>query len=158
MFAQGTFFKELFLRKILSILPICDNEKISTLIACTRNRFDFWNSCKRLQNFVNVEALPIVHPTIDSFDSLDSQANNITFVMVFQYIHILFIWANTVKTCETKIKQLFCNHFGCYMVIAGSNTFYMKIEDKTSSLLPAGLAVPLGDIYLTPYLTNTKVS
>ena len=27
---------------------------------------------------------PIVHPTIDSFDSLDSQADNITFVMVFQ--------------------------------------------------------------------------
>ena len=32
-------------------------KKIITLIACTRNRFDFWNSCKRLQNFVNVEAL-----------------------------------------------------------------------------------------------------
>ena len=26
-FAQGTFFKEPFLRKILAILPICDNEK-----------------------------------------------------------------------------------------------------------------------------------
>ena len=32
-------------------------KKIITLIACTRNRFDFWNSCKRLQNVVNVEAL-----------------------------------------------------------------------------------------------------
>ena len=32
-------------------------KKISTVIACKRNRFDFWNSCKRLQNFVNVEAL-----------------------------------------------------------------------------------------------------
>ena len=33
------------------------------------------------------------------------------------------------------------------MVIAGSNTFYMKIEDKTSSLLPAGIVVSLGDIH-----------
>ena len=57
MFAQGTFFKELFFRKILKILPICDNEKKSVrLLRNTRNRFDFWNSCKRLQNFVNVEA------------------------------------------------------------------------------------------------------
>ena len=33
-------------------------KKFSTVIACKRNRFDFWNSWKRLQNFVNVEALP----------------------------------------------------------------------------------------------------
>ena len=32
-------------------------KKFSTVIACKRNRFDFWKSCKRLQNFVNVEAL-----------------------------------------------------------------------------------------------------
>ena len=32
-------------------------KRFSTVIACKRNRFDFWNSCKRLQNFVNVEAL-----------------------------------------------------------------------------------------------------
>ena len=25
--------------------------KFSTVIACKRNRFDFWKSCKRLQNF-----------------------------------------------------------------------------------------------------------
>ena len=35
-------------------------KKCSTVIACKRNCFDFWNSCKRLQNFVNVEALTIV--------------------------------------------------------------------------------------------------
>ena len=35
-------------------------KKISTVIACKRNRFDFWNSCKRLQNFVNMEALPLL--------------------------------------------------------------------------------------------------
>ena len=46
------------------------------------------------------------------------------------------------------------------MGIAGSNTFYMKISSKikTSSLLPAGIVVSLGDIYLTPYLTNKKLS
>ena len=32
-------------------------KKFSTVTACKRNGFDFWNSCKRLQNFVNVEAL-----------------------------------------------------------------------------------------------------
>ena len=32
-------------------------KKFSTVIAGKRNRFDFWNSCKRLQNFVNMEAL-----------------------------------------------------------------------------------------------------
>ena len=32
-------------------------KKISRLIACTRNHFDFWNSCEHLQNFVNVEAV-----------------------------------------------------------------------------------------------------
>ena len=37
-------------------------KKISTVIACKRNRFYFWNSCKRLQNFVNVEALLQVVP------------------------------------------------------------------------------------------------
>ena len=57
IFAQGTFFNKLFFRKILAILSICDKEKISMVIACTRNRFDFWNSCKHLQNFVNVEAI-----------------------------------------------------------------------------------------------------
>ena len=40
------------------------------------------------------------------------------------------------------------------MVIAGSNTFYMKI--KTSSLLATGIVVYLGDIYLTLYLKIKK--
>ena len=46
------------------------------LIACTRNRFDYWNSCKRLQNFVNVEALPTNE---ESFLLKFSQ--NIVFIM-----------------------------------------------------------------------------
>ena len=49
--------RALFYEKYWRFLPVCDNEKISTVIACKRNRFDFWNSCKRLQKFVNVEAL-----------------------------------------------------------------------------------------------------
>ena len=36
----------------------------------------------------------------------------------------MFIVADLVS-----LKQLFCKHFGCYIVIAGSNTFYMKIDD-----------------------------
>ena len=46
MFEQGTFFIELLLGKKLAILPICDNgKKNSTVIACKRHRFDFWNWC-----------------------------------------------------------------------------------------------------------------
>ena len=40
-------------------------KKIRTVIACKRNRFDFWNSCKRLQNFVNVEALVLNQSSSD---------------------------------------------------------------------------------------------
>ena len=29
----------------------------SMVIACKQNHFDFWNSCKRLENFVNGETL-----------------------------------------------------------------------------------------------------
>ena len=58
MFAQGTIFSELFFRKnIGDFYRSATMKKISTVIACKRNRFYFWNSCKRLQNFVNVEAL-----------------------------------------------------------------------------------------------------
>ena len=41
-------------------------KKCSTVIACKRNRFDFWNSCKRLQNFVNVEALALTQENLSS--------------------------------------------------------------------------------------------
>ena len=43
----------------MAILPICHNEKISTVIECKQKRFDFWNSCKHLQSFVNIEALMV---------------------------------------------------------------------------------------------------
>ena len=29
----------------------------NTVVACRRNRFNFWDSCKRLQNFVDMETL-----------------------------------------------------------------------------------------------------
>ena len=32
-------------------------KKINLEIMCKQNRFDYWNSCKRLPNFVNVTAL-----------------------------------------------------------------------------------------------------
>ena len=51
------FSKSSFLGKYWQFYRSAIMEKISMLIACTRNRFDFWNSYKRLQNFVNVEAL-----------------------------------------------------------------------------------------------------
>ena len=54
--AQGTFFKG-FTGKILAILRSCIMEKISLEVTCKRNRFGYWQSCKRLPNFVNVAAL-----------------------------------------------------------------------------------------------------
>ena len=53
------FSKILFKKKNWQFYRSAIMKKIITLIACTRNRFDFWNSCKRLQNFVNVEALVV---------------------------------------------------------------------------------------------------
>ena len=32
-------------------------KKINLEVTCKRNRFGYWNSCKRLPNFVNVAAL-----------------------------------------------------------------------------------------------------
>ena len=49
--------KALFMKNIGDFYRSATMKKFSTVIACKRNRFDFWKSCKRLQNFVNVEAL-----------------------------------------------------------------------------------------------------
>ena len=35
-----------------------NEKKINLEVTCKRNRFGYWNSCKRLPNFVNVAALP----------------------------------------------------------------------------------------------------
>ena len=58
IFAQGTFFKG-FLGKILAILRSCIMKKINLEVTCKWNCFGYWNSCKRLPNFVNVAALLI---------------------------------------------------------------------------------------------------
>ena len=54
--AQGTFFKG-FLGIISAILRSCIMKKINLEVTCKRNRFGYWNLCKRLPNFVNVVAL-----------------------------------------------------------------------------------------------------
>ena len=36
-------------------------KKINLEVTCKRNRFGYWNSCKRLPNFVNVAALLLIH-------------------------------------------------------------------------------------------------
>ena len=56
IFAQGTFFKG-FLGKISAILRSCIMKKINLEVTYKQNRFSYWNSCKRLPNFVNVAAL-----------------------------------------------------------------------------------------------------
>ena len=37
-------------------------KKINLEVMCKRNRFGYWNSCKRLPNFLNVAALVMVWP------------------------------------------------------------------------------------------------
>ena len=54
-------FSSVFLGKILAILPICIMKKINLEVTCKRNRLGYWNSCKRLPNFVNMAALIKYH-------------------------------------------------------------------------------------------------
>ena len=56
IFTQVSFFKG-FLGKISEILGSCIIKKINLEVTCKRNRFGYWNSCKRLPNFVDVAAL-----------------------------------------------------------------------------------------------------
>ena len=60
IFAQGTFFKG-FLGKILGILRSSIMKKINLEVMCKRDRFGYWNLCKRLPSFVNVAALLNTH-------------------------------------------------------------------------------------------------
>ena len=50
-----TWFK--FFKEKISDLPICIMKKSNLEVPCKRNRFGYWNSCKRLPNFVNLAAL-----------------------------------------------------------------------------------------------------
>ena len=54
--AQGTLFK-VFFRENIGDFTDLHNEIISLEVMCKRNRFGYWNSCKRLPNFINVAAL-----------------------------------------------------------------------------------------------------
>ena len=47
----------IFYGKISAILLIFILKKSNLEVPCKRNRFGYWNSCKRLPNFVNVAAL-----------------------------------------------------------------------------------------------------
>ena len=58
---RHNIFKSSFFRKIIGdFYRSATMKKCSTVIACKRNRSDFWNLCKRLQNFVNLEALTAI--------------------------------------------------------------------------------------------------
>ena len=57
IFAQGTFFKGYFTENIE--LQSCIMKKINLHVTCKRHRFGYWNSCKRLLNFLNVAALSV---------------------------------------------------------------------------------------------------
>ena len=48
----------MFLRENIGNCTDLHNEKINLEVTCKRNRLGYWNSCKRLPNFVNVAALP----------------------------------------------------------------------------------------------------
>ena len=50
---------QVFQGKKSGILPICIMKQINLEVPCKQNRFGYWNSCKRLPNFVNVAALVI---------------------------------------------------------------------------------------------------
>ena len=57
IFAQGTYFKVFFSENIVDFTELHNEKNIILEVRCKRNRFSYWNSCKRLPNFVNVAAL-----------------------------------------------------------------------------------------------------
>ena len=56
IFTQGTFFKGFFRENIGDFTEL-HNEKINLEVTCKQNHFGYWNSCKRLPNFLSVAAL-----------------------------------------------------------------------------------------------------
>ena len=56
IFAQGTLFKGYFTENIGDFTEL-HYEKNQSGFLCKRHPFGYWNSCKRLPNFVNVAAL-----------------------------------------------------------------------------------------------------
>ena len=70
-----------FVLKNISHFTDLHYEKINPEVLCKWNRFGFWNSCKRSQNFVNVTALflmdLIVHMSIPFSNSISSFENRV---------------------------------------------------------------------------------
>ena len=56
IFTQGTFFKGFFRKNIGEFIEL-HNKENDLEITCKRNCFGYWNSCKRLPNFVTVADL-----------------------------------------------------------------------------------------------------
>ena len=56
IFTQGKKGQRVFRENIGDFTKL-NNEKKNLEVMCKRNRFGYWNSCKRLPNFVNVAAL-----------------------------------------------------------------------------------------------------
>ena len=60
IFAQGTFFKGIFRENNGDFTALHNEKKFNLEVTFKRYRFGYWNSCKRLPNFVNVAALLII--------------------------------------------------------------------------------------------------
>ena len=54
-------FQRVFRENIGDFTDLHNEKKINLEVTFKRNRFGYWNSCKRLPNFVNVAALPLYH-------------------------------------------------------------------------------------------------
>ena len=94
IFAQGTFFK-CILGKISSVLPICIMKKYNLEVMCKLNRY--WNSCKRLPNFVNVTALVL---TSDFLSICHNLLMQLSITLVVRVINRLTYSSKGVKTLK----------------------------------------------------------
>ena len=54
---QGTFFNVFFRENIGSFTELHKEKTKQSGSMCKRDRFGYWNSCKRLPSFINVAAL-----------------------------------------------------------------------------------------------------
>ena len=108
IFAQGTFFK-VFLGKISAILPICIMKKINLEVTFKRYRFGYWNSCKRLPNFVNVAAL--IHRCFNN-----NKYQNQTYIMFSFTFLIIIIGLKMIIPGLLRLKESnTISPYICYM-------------------------------------------
>ena len=92
----------IFYGKILAILLIFILKKSNLEVPCKRNRFGYWNSCKRLPNFVNVAALLKIYAAINhqyiDIHLIKKEAE------IISSFSILFL-KNMVVTSKTCLKR-----------------------------------------------------